>query len=172
MLLAVVLLACGGGPLVADGTPTDLESLVVEAMGSIEQAIPAQAACLRGVTITHGWELEDRAEYRTETRTIVLRVPATADDLEFSLAHEIAHHLELTCEGHADLRALFLQALGYDATRSWFSGDSWETTPSEQFATAIARLVTGRPDPLRRVVVTEKAMDVVERWAEDGAVGV
>lgn len=167
--VAILVAACGGSWAVAEDIPPDLEELVVGTMERIEQALPAQAACLRNMTLTHAWELDDRAEYRAETETVVLRVPATAPDLEFSLAHEVAHHLELTCDSQPEMRAAFLAAQGHDGDRPWFEGDSWETTPSEQFATAIGRLVTGGPDPMRNVSVTEEAMAVVERWARDGS---
>lgn len=167
--VAILLAACGGGWTVAEDIPTDLEELVVATMERIEGALPAQAGCLRNLTVTHAWELDDRAEYRTETETVVLRVPATAPHLEFSLAHEVAHHLELTCESQTELRPAFLAAQGHEAGLPWFEGDSWETTPSEQFATAVGRLVTGEPDPMRNVSVTEEAMEVVQRWARDGS---
>lgn len=166
--VALLVAACGGGWVVAEDIPPDLEELVTGTMGRIEQALPAQAACLRDLTVSHAWELEDRAEYRTGSGMVVLRVPATAPDLEFSLAHEVAHHLEVTCDSQAGMRSAFLAAQGQDGNRPWFEGDSWETTPSEQFATAIGRLVTGQPDPMRNVRVTEEAMDLVHRWARDG----
>lgn len=165
---AMLLTACGTTALVADGTPEDLEDLVMATMAKIEQALPAQARCLRDLTVTHAWELDDRAEYRRESRTVVLRVPATAPNLEFSLAHEVAHHLELTCEAQSDMRSSFLEAQGHDGSQPWFEGESWETTPSEQFATAVGHLVTGGSDPLRNVVVTDEALEVVERWARGG----
>lgn len=166
MILVVGLAAgCSRGVTVADGTPPDLTEVVVAAMESIQQAIPSRSGCLSGVTVTHDWELDRRAEYRPETHTIVLRVPATAADLEFSLAHEIAHHLEVSCDGHEDMRPAFLQAQGFDPAVPWFEGDSWETTPSEQYATAIAQLVTGHPDQHRDLSISHKALLVVERWA-------
>lgn len=165
VLLTVLLVGCGRPAIVAEDTPADLAELVGDTMETIEESLPARAHCLRGVTIMHAWELDDRAEYRTDTRTIVLRVPATAQHLEFSLAHEIAHHLEYTCAGQAEIRPAFLDAQGHEPTQPWFEGESWETTPSEQFATAVARLITGRADPLRHLEVTDEAMELVERWA-------
>lgn len=172
IVLATVLAlstGCSAGVVVADGTPDDLAELVEVTMETVEEALPAQAHCLSGLTVSHARELEDRAEYRVEARTVVLRVPATAPHLEFSLAHEVAHHLELTCDGHEDLRPSFLVGQGHADDHPWFEGDSWETTPSEQFATAVATLVTGQPDPLRNIRVTDEAMAAVERWAGEGA---
>lgn len=148
-------------------TPTDLADLVTETMTAVEEALPAHADCLDGLTVTHAWELDNRAEYHVETGTIVLRVPATADHLEVSLAHEIAHHLDFGCGLADSTREAFATAQSLDPAAAWDSGESWQTTPAELFATAVATHVTGRPDPLRRLDITDEAMEVVARWAEE-----
>lgn len=170
-LLVLILLSssCGSpGALVADDIPADLAKVVSEALASVEEALPAHHGCLDGVVVTHAWELDDRAAYRPETGTVVLRVPGTAPNLEFSLVHEIAHHLEFACPAQAELRPAFLIAMGHAPETSWFEGDTWETTPSEQFATALAEYVTGRPEPLRPVALTDEARRRVEEWAATG----
>src|SRR5690606_41863297 len=91
---ALPVMRCGRGPGIDEGTPADLQEHVEETLARIEEALPAHADCLDGLVITHAWELDDRAAYRVADRTIVLRVPATAPHLEFSLAHEVAHHLD------------------------------------------------------------------------------
>ncbi|MFP3914598.1 MAG: hypothetical protein ACLFWM_06960 [Actinomycetota bacterium] len=151
----------------ADGTPRDLEALVEETMELITEATPSHRACLGDLTITHAWELEDRAHYMPDTRTVVLRVPATAPELRFSLAHEVAHHLEMTCE-QAGMRPAFLSAQGHPPDQAWFQGESWETTPSEQFATAFATFVVGQSDPDRHLDISEGALEVVSEWARTG----
>lgn len=163
--MALSLVACGGGPVIAEGTPSDLQELVEEALVRIEAALPAHAECLDGLTITHAWELDDRAEYRVSDNTIVLRVPATAPHLEFSLAHEVAHHIDFGCGLGDGVREAFLDAQGFAPDATWDTAASWESTPAELFATAVATLVTGRSDPLRAIVITDEAMAVVEAWA-------
>ena len=52
-----------------------------------------------------------------------------------------------------------------DPAATWEESDSWQSTPAELFATAVATHVTGRPDELRRIDISEEAMEVVARWA-------
>lgn len=170
--LMMILVACGDPGVLAPDLPDDLAAVVAETIDLVEEELPAHRECLGGLTIAHAWELDDRAEYRLEERRIVLRVPATAPSLRHSLVHEIAHHLDLTCQQEG-LREAFLAAQGLAVESPWFEGDTWEATPSEQFATAVATLVTGVPDSLRPITFTSEAMTVVEEWANgvtrDGA---
>lgn len=169
LALMIVTVACGAsGPAVADDVPADLAEVVAATLDLAADRMPAHQACMDGLTIGHAWELEDRAEYRPGTSTIVLRVPATAPHLEFSLIHEIAHHLEFSCPAQVELRPAFLAAQGLGADADWFTGDTWETTPSEQFATAVARVVTRRLEPLRPVALGDETLALVEAWARDG----
>lgn len=144
--------------------PVDLRELVEDTLSRVADAVPAHVDCLDSLVIGYSWELPHRAEYRPSTATIVLRVPATAPHLSFSLAHEVAHHLEAACPAQEEMRPAFLAAQGHPPDRLWFSGPSWEETPSEQFATAFARYVTGETGP-HRVPVTEAALEVVADWA-------
>jgi hypothetical protein len=167
-LLALMMLssACTPpGAILAEDVPSDLAEVVSTGLQTVEEALPAHRGCLDGVIVSHAWELDDRAEYHPDSATIVLRVPATAPNLEFSLVHEIAHHLEFSCPSQRDLRPLFLTAQGHTADSDWFAGDSWEATPSEQFATAFAEYVTGRPEPQRHIALTGEARRLVARWA-------
>lgn len=167
LVLIAALTACSASPVpsLSADMPADVADLVGETMVRIEAALPEHRRCLADLTVASAWELDNRAEYRIDDRTVVLRIPATAVNLEFSLAHEIAHHLETTCPAHADVQAPFLVAQGLDPAVPWFDGPSWEETPSEQFATAFAQMVTGIGDPERNVVVTEAALAVVAAWA-------
>lgn len=166
LVVLTALAACTSrGLVVLPDVPDDVAEVVTTGMTRIEKELPAHRSCLHDVTVAGAWELEHRAEYRLDDQVVVLRLPATAVSLEFSLAHEIAHHLEFTCQAHEEIQTLFLLAQGHDPDSSWFEGPSWETTPSEQFATAVAKLVTGIGDPERNVVVTDEALGVVADWA-------
>lgn len=170
-LLAVILaiFACAPGePMLADDLPADLAEVVSAGLARVEEALPAQRRCLEGVVVSHSWDLDDRAEYWPATATIVLRVPATAPNLEFSLVHEIAHHLESSCRSQEELRPAFLAAQGFPPGVDWSSGESWQDTPSEHFATALAEYVTGRPEPQRPIPLTEETRVLVAAWATDG----
>lgn len=169
-LLGSLSMACtAGGPTLADDMPEDLAAVVDSTLNNVGEAIPPHVECLDGLVVSHAWELEDRAEYRSADRRVVLRVPGTGPDLEFSLVHEIAHHLEFVCPSQMELRPAFLAAQGLPVDTAWFEGDSWEATPSEMFATAVAEYVTGRPEENRPIVITRATKSLVAEWALTGA---
>lgn len=163
----VILGACvHDGPVLGNDMPTDLVELVDATLQTVEDEAPARADCLQGLVIRHAWELDDRAQYDPDTSTVVLRVPSTASRLEFSLVHEIAHHFEYTCQAQAEIRSAFLDTQGLDPNTAWFEGDPWEEIPSEQFATALAMVVTDGTDTMRRVRVTDESLELVDLWAK------
>lgn len=166
-VLVVVLVACGGTrPLSAADMPADLAEVVAATLATVEGEAQARAECLEGLVVRHAWKLADRASYDPRTATITLRVPATAPRLEFTLVHEIAHHLEFTCPSQAQMRGSFLATQGLDPGTEWFEGAVWEEVPSEQFATAFAMAVTGGTDSLRRVPVSDETLALVGAWAK------
>lgn len=165
LLLVVVAVACSPPtPRLDSDIPADLARLVEDRYQEINRVLAARSDCLAGLTITHSWEMADRASYDPETATITLRVPATARELEFSLVHELAHHFEAACTAQQTLRPAFLLAQGHPEDAPWFEGETWETTPSEQFASALGVVVTGEADPGRRVPLTDAAVEVVAGW--------
>lgn len=169
VVLAVAAVACAPpGVTLGDDMPADLAEVVTVAFDEMVEELDAHTSCLDGLTVEHAWEMADRAAYDPDTTTIVLRVPATANELEFSLAHEIAHHLEQSCPAQEEIRPAFLSAQGLPDSTAWFEGDTWEETPSEQFATALGMVLTGGTDDRRRVPVTEPALEVVTDWVGSG----
>lgn len=169
-LLSLLATACAaGGPTLADDMPEDLAAVVDSSLAKVGEALPAHVECLDGLVVSHAWELDDRAEYRSADQRVVLRVPGTGPDLEFSLVHEIAHHLEFVCRSQLELRQAFLLAQGLPVASAWFEGDSWEATPSEMFATAIAEYVTGQPEDNRPIALTPETESLVAQWALTGA---
>lgn len=144
--------------------PDDLRAVAVEAWDGFLAAHPAREACIGSLTMSAAWELDDRAEYRPATATMVIRVPGTAPNLTNDLTHEFAHHVEFTCPEHEELRPAFLAAQGFPASAEWFRGDTWETTPSEQYAEATAEAVLGRRTHHDGIFLTEAAVAVVRQW--------
>lgn len=164
-LTAVLVAACGtAGAVMNEDMPSDLAGVVSDTLELVEEVLPAHGGCLDGLIVSHAWELDDRAEYRPVSQTVVLRVPETAENLAFSLVHEIAHHLEFACPAQEEIREAFLIAQGHPPTAPWFEGDMWETTPSEQFATALAEHVTGREEKIRPVDLTDESRQLVADW--------
>lgn len=144
--------------------PDDLRAVAVEAWDGFLGAHPARVDCIGPINMSAAWELDDRAEYRPATATLVIRVPGTAPNLTKDLTHEFAHHVEFTCPEHEELRSAFLAAQGFPASAEWFSGDSWESTPSEQYAEATTEAVLGRRAHHGGVLLSDEAVDAVRQW--------
>ena len=144
--------------------PGDLRAVAVEAWDGFIAAHRARADCIGSTNMSAAWELDDRAEYRPATATVVIRVPGTAHNLTNDLTHEFAHHVEFTCPEHEELRPAFLAAQGFPAFADWFNGATWETTPSEQYAEATVEAVLGRRTHHGVIVVSNEAVTVVRQW--------
>jgi hypothetical protein len=154
--------------------PEDVRRLASGTWDRFFDAFPAQQECLQSVQLTVAWTYPDRAAYDGDRKLVTLRVPGTAPNLEATLAHEFGHNLELTCtrteridggEWLPGIRENFLAAQGFPPESPWFDGATWQTTPSEQFAEAVAQVVTGRPPIHQRVVLSPAALDLVRDWA-------
>jgi hypothetical protein len=153
-------------------TPDDVRVLATATWDRFADAFPARRECLRPVRLTAAWTHPDRAGYDPDRRLVTLRVPGTAPNLEATLAHEFGHHLEFTCtrsqrpgtEAAFGIRQSFLAAQGLPPETPWFDGATWEATPSEQFAEAVAQVVTGHPPAHQRVVLTRAALDLIRDW--------
>ncbi len=163
MVWAVIGSACSRSdaavePVVIEG-PADFRAVVDVALSEARRRLPVVADCIEGFTIRPDWNLDDRARYRSGV--IDIRVPATAPRIEEVVVHEVAHHLDATCDGLDEVRPEFLATQG--STSAWDSGPSWEETPAEQFAEALTLVVLGR-QRAHNVRVSSEAVDVVRRW--------
>ncbi|MGH2736898.1 MAG: hypothetical protein ACRDKZ_15060 [Actinomycetota bacterium] len=154
----------------ADDVPRDLVLLARATWERFTGAFPAQGDCLAPVTVDGARGLDDRAAYDPNRRLVTVRFPGTAPNLEASLVHEFAHHLELGCPGQGPLRSEFRAAQGLAADAEWFEGATWEETPSEQFAEAVTMFVLGRRPGHLRTPVSASAVRAVRAWAEGGQV--
>ncbi len=168
ILTAVLAIAaCGDAvpELNHDSTvPDDLRELADATWNDFLDAFPARSECMPAPTLHAAWELPTRAKYEPATATIAVRVPGTPATLRSELIHEFAHHLEFSCDAHADLRPGFLAAQGFEPATAWFDGDSWETTPSEQYAEAVVELIEGRRTHLGGIVISDAAIAVIAEW--------
>jgi hypothetical protein len=149
-----------------DTVPDDLRQLADEAWLDFLDAIPGRDHCITEPTLSAAWELDSRAEYQPSTAILLVRVPGTPATLRSELLHEFAHHLEFTCPAHEQLRRGFLVAQGFPADKSWFDGDTWETTPSEQYAEAVVELIEGRRSFRGGIQLTDEAIAVVREWGK------
>lgn len=167
MVAGVLLIARPDGPPVLrfdDSVPDDLRALAVETWQDFLAAHPARHDCIAPVALSAAWDLDDRAEYRPDSATVVIRIPGTAPNLRNGLSHEFAHHVEFTCPEHEELRSAFLAAQGLPASTDWFDGDTWETTPSEQYAEATVEVILGRRAHHSGIFISDEAVAIVHRW--------
>lgn len=173
--VVVLALLAGGVMLVRSGrppdlrfeesVPDDLRALATETWDEFLAAHDARLDCIAPTTLRAAWELDDRGEYLPASATVVIRVPGTAALLQTTLVHEFAHHVEFTCPDQEALRPAFLTAQDLPASADWFHGESWETTPSEQYAEATVEVVLGRRAHNGNIHITDRATAVVRRWA-------
>lgn len=168
-IMAIVTVACGG-PAISFGldTPEDLRVLGQAVFNDFVEAFPARADCIDGVEVRGMREMDDRARYDPSRKEILIRIPATAPQLTASLLHELGHHLEHACRDQMAVRPDFLAALGLDPAAAWSNPTTYETDPSELWAEAVVRLVSGQPDTRRPLEVTDAAVLVVKQWGEGG----
>jgi hypothetical protein len=170
-LAMVVVSACGGAEPsldIAEDTPDDLAALAGGTFAEMVAAFPGRADCLEGLTLEGAQTLDAQARYLPDTATLVVRIPATAPQLRRSLVHELAHHLEFSCDEQEAARPAFLAAQGLDERTTWFTAASWEETPSEQWATAVVEHVLGERDPRSGIFLEPGAVAVVADWAVAG----
>jgi hypothetical protein len=149
--------------------PSDLQQLATAVWTEFLDHHPARLGCIGDVTLRAAWELDTRGEYQPDTATVVVRVPGTPATLSDELVHEFAHNVEFTCPEHILLRPVFLEAQGFPADADWFSGASWATTPSEQYAEATVQYVLGERTQRQGIELTDDAIAAVRNWAEGSA---
>ena len=161
---------------IVEGDPTPAEARIIRGTWShFAGTFHRSSACLEPLTV----KVVDRAEdwfgggsyalagfYRASEATMYIEhgkvTPA-------NLAHEFAHHLDVSC-GVADspLAEDFLQAAGFADSASWYTGSSWDLVPAEQFSEAILAFLDIGP---LEIDVADPAIDLVQLVVWLGADG-
>lgn len=149
----------------AAGVPEDVQAVARSTWLTFTDALPARWNCLDGLTLATAWSLPDRARYDPKERLVTLRIPGTAPNLQESLVHEFAHHVDSSCADMAGLRGRFLAAQGLPPTTRWSEGPAWPRIPAEQFAETAVLVVLGR-SAHPRLYASHAAVAVVRAWAK------
>lgn len=144
-------------------TPHDVQALARRTWVLFTDVFAARWDCLDGMTVRGAWRLTDRAEYEPDRRLATVRIPGTAPNLQASVVHEFAHHMEFSCPDIAGLRPRLLAAQGLAPTTPWLAGASWDRIPSEQFAEAAVVAVLGRTAHVR-TYTSAAAVRAVRAW--------
>ncbi len=171
LLASLLLAACQPAPgpprlLVDDSVAPDFEALAQETWQDFLAAFPARTDCFGDVRLQATPDLPSRAAYDPGPAAVSVRVPGAPAFLQSGLVHEWAHHLERQCPEHVQLRPIFLAAQGLPPDADWFHGESWASTPSEQYAEAVVVLVLGRRAVSTKAFLTQEAVQVVRAWAQ------
>ena len=119
----------------------DFAALAHGVFSQFAASFPQQQHCIGTVSLAAADELDDLATYDPATATVTVRVPGPVTRLEEAVVHELAHHLEFSCDAHHAMRPAFLAALGRDPETPWFAGEEPEDIPSEVFAEAVVEIV-------------------------------
>ena len=153
------------GLVIGDSVAPDLGVLAQDTFESFVSQAPNIADCIDRPRLEAAPDLEDLAQYDPATQTIFVRVPATAPNLEASLVHEFAHHLEQACASQRSIRAEFLVAQGHPRATEWFGDVEWADRPSEQFAEAVVEATLERRSRNQlRLQLRPDAIRVVSDW--------
>ena len=106
------------------------------------------------------------ARYVVADARIEIAIPTTPERFQESVAHELAHHVEHTCDEFSGLRASLQPIIG--SAGSWFEGPTWAETPSEIWAETVVEVVLGeRIRHADRITIDPEAQAAIEAWASD-----
>ncbi len=122
-------------------------------------AVPAHSACLLASPprIVAKIDMRPRAAYAPNSATLFVK---PGDLSRLVIFHELAHHLDFTCNAAEEVGAELRRAQGISASKAWWlEGDpvSW---PAEYFANAVA-IVLGEDS---RHDVHPDTLEVVSEW--------
>lgn len=145
--------------------PADVRAEVADVWASVVDAFAGHRDCIDGAEL---WLVTDvaggDARYVVAASRVEIAIPTTPERFRESLAHELAHHVEHSCESFDELRAEIHPILGGD--RPWSGGRPWEDVPSERWAETVVELVgIDRVRHADSVNVDDEVIARVRRWA-------
>ena len=104
------------------------------------------------------------ARYVGDEALIEIQIPTTPARFRESLAHELAHHVERTCDDFDELQAALRPEFG-GSNRPWTGGDVWEEIPSELWAEGVVLLLNGeRLLHGDNMPIGQAAIDSIAAW--------
>jgi hypothetical protein len=164
---AVALAACAPDGvttiIVPQEVPRDVEVELATVRERFVSVFSGRLACIDDVTLMLVRDVEGGdARYVAAPRTIEIEIPTTPERFRESVAHELAHHVERSCDEFDALRTEIHQALGGG---DWSSGASWFETPAERWAEHVTDLlVDERVRHADEVPVDEGVLAAIRSW--------
>ncbi|NNE11085.1 MAG: hypothetical protein HKN41_02445 [Ilumatobacter sp.] len=170
VVLIMVAAACapnGEGLLRSDqDLPADVRAEIVAVEQRFTAAFEGRLGCWPTATLRLVSKVEGGdARYVAGRRLIEIAIPTTPARFRESLVHELAHHVEASCDDFAELRTVLAPMFGHHE-QGWTEGATWEETPSELWAEAVVQVVLGeRLLHAEDMPLPAAAVEAVDAWA-------
>lgn len=146
--------------------PVDVRAEIATVEQRFVDAFERRLGCVPPATLRLvGAVVGGDARYVVGDRRIEIAIPTTPARFRESLVHELAHHVEATCDDFDELRTSLAPLFG-DSTEGWTAGTTWEEVPAELWAETVVLVVNG--DRLLHaddMPLPPGAVEVVEAWA-------
>lgn len=141
------------------GLGEDQANRVRELWAEFVAGVPAHSACLLASppAFVAKTDMRPRAAYAPATGTLYVK-PGDLDRLV--VFHELAHHLDFTCDAAGAIGEEVRAAQGIAADKPWWKHGAPASWPAEYFANAVA-VALGESS---RHDVRAETVDVVEEW--------
>jgi hypothetical protein len=151
--------------VIVQDVPDDVRGELAATWERFEEVFPARRTCIDDVDVVLVNEVDDGdARYVRSEATIEIQIPTTPVRFRESVAHELAHHVEVTCPAFEPLQRELLRQLGLDG-RPWSTGPNWYETPAEIWAEHVVELVNGERRRHRDEIPIDPAVvATIERW--------
>lgn len=167
--------------------PADVAAEVATTWARFVDTLGDRIGCVDDVWLTLVPEVPGGdARYLVTERHVEIAIPTSPARFRDSLAHELAHHLDHTCDEIAPLRLAFARHLDRrttsanagpagaagdpgDTPEGWSGSGPWEEQPAELFAEAIVQRVNGERVRFgRTMAIPAAAAAEIDRWIDRG----
>lgn len=171
MALVASLVACAPDGVttlvVPQDVPPDVHAELTTIWSAFTTLFEARLACIDDVRVLLVRDVDGGdARYVAATSTIEVEIPTTPARFRESVAHELAHHVERSCDDFAGLRDEVGPMLGGG---DWWSGRTWYDTPSERWAEHVTELlVDERVRHVDEIPVSGEVLAAIIRWGAAG----
>ncbi len=124
--------------------------------------------CIGDVTVVLVRAVEGGDARYVPTRSLIeIQIPTTPARFRESVAHELAHHVEHSCDEFAELKDVLHARLGGPEV-AWFGDGLWHEQPAERWAESVVELVNGeRVRHADELIVDPIDVALIEEWGRD-----
>lgn len=155
----------GGGRLtIVQDLPDDVRAELDPTWAAFLDRFAGRRRCIADVEVVLVDHVDGGdARYVPDGARIEIEIPTTPARFRESLVHELAHHVERTCDDFGELRTVLHAEFGTE--RPWAGGDPWVEVPAERWAEAVVQLVNGeRILHASEMPITRSVLDAVTSW--------